>query len=338
VKKLGVRHIVDDVIGVVRNDGGDIDCVQTRKSGPLAADLFIDCSGFRSLLLGETLGVPFVDRGDVLFIDRALAMQVPHEDERSDIVPYTVATAQKHGWIWDIGLQSRRGVGYVFSSNHTTSDAALSELRAYIGDRSRDLQPREIKIPCGHRQTFWKGNCVAVGLASGFLEPLESSALVLIELSAEMISTMLPATRASMAILAKRYNRMTQYRWDRIIDFLKLHYVLSQRTDSQFWIDNRDPRSIPESLQEQMELWRHRAPGDQDFTSNCEMFPAASYQYVLFGMGFRMDTRQHPLDRDLGSAQRAFAQNETLKTRWTKTLPKNRDLIDKIKAHGLQRI
>lgn len=336
VKKLGVRHIVDDVIGVARNEAGDIDCVQTVKSGPLTADLFIDCSGFRSLLLGETMGVPFVDRSDVLFIDRALAMQVPYEDERSDIVPYTVSTAQKHGWIWDIGLQSRRGVGYVFSSTHTTRDAALEELRAYIGDRHRDLQPREIKITCGHRQTFWKGNCVAVGLAGGFLEPLESSALVLIELSADMISASLPATRETLAILAKRYNQMTQYRWDRIIDFLKLHYILSQRTDSQFWIDNRDPQSIPESLTEQIELWRHRAPGDQDFMSNCEMFPAASYQYVLFGMGFRMTTRHQSLD--IGSARRALAQNETLKARWTKTLPKNRELIDKIKALGLQRI
>jgi glycine/D-amino acid oxidase-like deaminating enzyme len=338
VKHLGVRHIVDDVIGDVRSDTGDIECVRTIKSGALAADLFIDCSGFKSLLLGETMGVPFVDRSDVLFIDRALALQVPYEDERSDIRPYTVATAQKHGWIWDIGLQSRRGVGYVFSSNHTTRDAALEELHAYVGERHRDLQPREIKITCGHRQTFWKGNCVAVGLAGGFLEPLESSALVLIELSADMISSNLPATREAMAIVAKRYNRMTQYRWDRIIDFLKLHYILSQRNDSQFWVDNRDPRSIPESLQEQMQLWRYRAPGDQDFMSNCEMFPAASYQYVLFGMGFRMDTRQQSLERDLGAAQRAFAQNATLKFRWTKALPKNRELLDKIKAHGLQRI
>jgi tryptophan halogenase len=338
IKRLGVHHIVDEVIGVVRSESGDIDCVRTSKSGPLTADVFIDCTGFRSLLLGETMGVPFVDRSDVLFIDRALAMQVPYEDERSDIIPYTVATAQKNGWIWDIGLQSRRGVGYVFSTSHTTVDAALAELRAYVGDRHQDVQPREIKIPCGHRQTFWKGNCVAVGLAGGFLEPLEASALVLIELSADMISTMLPATRETMAIVAKRYNQTTQYRWDRIIDFLKLHYILSKRSDSKFWLDNRDPQSVPESLKEQLELWRYRAPGDQDFMSNCEMFPAASYQYVLFGMGFRMDTQHEFLDRNSGSAQRAFAQNETLKVRWTKTLPKNRDLIDKIKAHGLQRI
>jgi tryptophan 7-halogenase len=289
-------------------------------------------------LVGATLGVPFVDCSDVLFIDRALALQVPYDDAQSDIVPHTLSIARKAGWIWDIGLQSRRGVGYVFSSSHTTTEAALTELRAYVGDRHRDLQPREIKIAAGHRQTFWKGNCVAVGLSGGFLEPLEASALVLIELSADMISTLMPATREAMDIVARRFNEMTRYRWGRIIDFLKLHYVLSRRTDSKFWIDNRDPASIPDSLEEQMELWRYRAPCDQDFMSNCEMFPAASYQYVLFGMGFRMDVSNLPLQRGAGIAQRAFTQNETLKTKWTRALPKNRDLINRIKEHGLQKI
>ena len=338
VKNLGIRHIVDEVTAVVKNDQGDIDYVDTSKSGRLGGDLFIDASGFRSLLLGEALGVPFVDCSDVLFIDRALAIQVPYGDEKTDIVPHTLATAQRHGWIWDIGLQNRRGVGYVFSSSHTTADAALAELRAYVGDGHNDLQPREIKIVSGHRRTFWQGNCVAVGLAGGFLEPLEASALVLIELSADMISAMMPATRETMDIVARRFNETTQYRWGRIIDFLKLHYILSQRTDSEFWIDNRHPDSVPQSLKEQLELWRYRAPGDQDFTSNSEMFPAASYQYVLFGMGFRMHASAHPLDRDIATAQRAFAQNAVLKAKWTKALPKNRDLINKIKELGLQRI
>jgi tryptophan 7-halogenase len=338
VKNLGIRHIVDEVTGVVKSNTGDIDSVETSKSGRLDADLFIDASGFRSLLLGQALEVPFVECGDVLFIDRALALQVPYDDPQDDIVPHTVATAQKHGWIWDIGLQSRRGVGYVFSSRHTTTDDALTELRAYVGDRHRDLQPREIKIVSGHRQTFWKRNCVAVGLAGGFLEPLEASALVLIELSADMISAMMPATRETMDIVARRFNETTQYRWRRVIEFLKLHYCLSQRTDSKFWVDNRDPDSIPDSLKEQLELWRYRAPGDQDFTSNCEMFPAASYQYVLFGMGFRMDVGHLPLDRGIDRAQRAFNQNEALKMKWSKALPKNRDLINRIKEHGLQKI
>jgi len=338
VANLGVRHVVDEVTGVGRTEGGDIAYVETARSGRLSGDLFVDCSGFRALLLGQALEVPFVDCSDVLFIDRALAVQVPYENEQSNITPYTVSTAQKNGWVWDIGLQSRRGVGYVFSSKHTTTDAALGELRAYVGQEHDHLQPREIKITPGHRETFWKGNCVAVGLSGGFLEPLEASALVLIELSAEMISGLMPATRETMDIVARRFNETTRYRWDRIIDFLKLHYILSRRTDSAFWIDNRDPASIPASLREQMELWRYRAPGDQDFMSNSEMFPAASYQYVLFGMGFRMQTRGAGLERDPGSAQRAFAQNEALKVKWTRLLPKNRDLIDRIKEHGLQRI
>src|SRR5258707_8124687 len=338
VKRLGVHLVVDDVTGVIRNEAGDIAYLETRKSGQLDGDLFIDCSGFRSLLLGETMGVPFVDCSDVLFIDRALAVQVPYDAEDSDIVPHTVSTAQKHGWIWDIGLQSRRGVGYVFSSSHTTTDAALGELQAYIGEKHRALQPREIKIHARHRQTFWKGNCVAGGLAGGFLEPLEASALGLIELSADMISTMMPATRETMDIVARRFNQTTQYRWDRIIDFLKLHYILSKRTDSKFWIDNRHPDSIPESLKEQMELWRYRAPGDQDFMSTSEMFPAASYQYVLFGMGFRMNTSDREPKGRAAAVEQAFARNESLKIKWTNALPNNRNLISKIREFGLQKI
>jgi hypothetical protein len=337
VSRLGVGLIKDDVTGVVRDERGDIAHLKTKASGNLDADLYIDCSGFRSLLLGEAMQVPFVDRSNVLFIDRALAVQVPYDAEDSDIVPHTLSTAQKNGWIWDIGLQSRRGVGYVYSSQHTSADAALDELHAYIGEKHRSLSPREIKIHAGHRRTFWQGNCVAVGLAGGFLEPLEASALVLIELSAELIGGMLPAACQNMHILAKRFNETTQYRWDRIIDFLKLHYILSKRKDSRFWIDNRDPASIPDSLKEQVELWRYRAPGDQDFMSNAEMFPAASYQYVLFGMGFRMDIP----DRDCGQAaavEQAFARNESLKMKWTKALPKNRSLIGKIREFGLQKI
>jgi tryptophan halogenase len=148
----------------------------------------------------------------------------------------------------------------------------------------------------------------------------------------------MPATRQTMDIVARRFNETTRYRWDRIIDFLKLHYILSRRTDSKFWIDNRDSHTIPHSLREQIQLWRHRAPGDQDFMSNNEMFPAASYQYVLFGMGFRMDTRHQALDRDRAAAERAFAQNEALKAKWTRALPKTRELINKIKEHGLQKI
>jgi len=339
VEKLGVRHVVDDVEEVVLDQTGDVSHLRTAKSDELRADLFVDCTGFRALLIGKALGVPFRPCDDVLFIDRALAVQVPYDAPDQDIVPHTLSTAQKSGWVWDIGLQNRRGVGYVYSSAHSSAEAAEAELAAYVGPAIDTLQPREIRIQSGHREQFWKGNCVAVGLSAGFLEPLEASALVLIELSVEMISAMLPATRDTMDITARRFNEVTRYRWDRIIDFLKLHYSLSQRDDSAFWRDNRDPASIPDSLQEQLALWRYRAPGDQDFSSNNEMFPAASYQYVLFGMGFKMDlSGRSYLVQDGARAEEAFRRNAAMKDKWTRTLPKNRELIGKILEYGMAKV
>ena len=150
---------------------------------------------------------------------------------------HTISTAQSAGWIWDIGLPTRRGIGHVYSSRHTTEEAARERCSRYIGPAHQDLTTRKIPIRAGHRETFWKNNCVALGLAGGFLEPLESSAIVLVELSAKLIAEQMPANREVMDIVAARFNDVTPYRWGRIIDFLKLHYVLTQRTDS-FWRDN----------------------------------------------------------------------------------------------------
>lgn len=338
-QKLGVRHIVDDVVEVVAADNGDISHLVTKNTGRLDGDLFIDCSGFSSLLLGKHFSTPFIDKSDVLFIDTALAVQVPYASDDDPIASHTISTGQRAGWIWDIGLPSRRGVGYVYSTQHSTEEAALAELRDYVGPAMDKLSVRKIPINSGHRETFWTRNCVAVGLSSGFLEPLEASALVLIELSADMISQQLPATRAVMDITAKRFNDTFTYRWDRIVDFLKLHYVLSRRTDSEFWVDNRDPATIPDSLREQIELWRYQSPGDHDFTSNNEVFPAASYQYVLYGMGFNTDFRyrEHALVED-AKAKEQFALNAQTKLKLLDKLPTNRSLIRKIQEHGLQRI
>jgi len=143
----------------------------------------------------------------------------------------------------------------------------MAEYEKYIGDNFSKLEVRKIPITSGHRQKFWVNNCVAVGLSAGFLEPLEASALVLIELSAEFIASQLPPSRDVMDITAQRFNKIFQYRWDRIIDFLKLHYVLTKRTDSDFWIDNCQPETIPQSLLDQMELWKYRTPNDSDFDS-----------------------------------------------------------------------
>lgn len=338
-EKLGVCHILDDVVGVNSADNQDIASVATAHHGNISGDLFVDCTGFSSLLLGKHYQVPFKSCSDVLFIDTALAVQVPYESDDSPIASHTISTGQEAGWIWDIGLQHRRGVGYVYSSRHSTEEQARSVLADYVGESINALTVRKIPIVSGHREKFWQNNCVAVGLSAGFLEPLEASALVLVELSAKMISEQLPVNRQTMDIVAKRFNDTFLYRWDKIIDFLKLHYILSQRTDSAFWSDNRHPDSIPESLQALMALWKYRAPADFDFTSNNEVFPAASYQYVLYGMGFESDYSQaHHLLNEKNYAESYFEKNKKMIEQASATLPTNRELLNKISQYGFSTI
>lgn len=337
---LGVRHVLDHVTQVNCDEQGYIASLDSKVHGKIEGDLFVDCTGFAALLLGKHYEIPFVSRKHNLFIDTALAVQVPYADENSPIESQTISTAQTGGWIWDIGLSSRRGVGYVYSSAHTSDDRAEKELRAYIepalGAESESIPLRKIPINPGHRREFWHRNCVAVGMAAGFLEPLEASALVLAELSAQMISEQLPATRETMPIVAKRFNEKFRYRWERVIDFLKLHYVLTERRDSEFWIDNCDEDSVPDSLKEALALWRHRVPWHSDFAQVDEVFSSASYQYVLYGMGFRTEanmTGRRPSDKD--EADRLFEEVVKRKKQLIAGLPANRELIDQIREFGL---
>ena len=335
--KLGVRHVLADVRDVAMAEDGDIRAIVTEQHGEIEGDLFVDCTGFRSLLLGEALGVPFRDCGDVLFCDTALAVQVPYESENSPIASHTLSTAQSAGWIWDIGLPTRRGTGHVYSSGHISDQDAERELRAYLGPAGKDLPVRKISIRSGHRETFWKRNCVAVGLAAGFLEPLEASAIVLIELSAKLISEQMPACREVMDVVAARFNASTHYRWGRIIDFLKLHYVLSKRDDTAFWRDNRARETIPDRLADLMLLWRYQGPWQHDeFDRADEVFPAASYQYVLYGMGFRTEVEREALADERVIAERALRESALQTERLRASLPRHRDLIRKIVEHGLQ--
>lgn len=336
-EKLGVRHVLADVVQINQSESGDIESLLTPQAGEVSGDLFIDCSGFSALLIGKTLGVPFKECGDVLFCDTALATQVPYDSPDAPIASQTNATAQEAGWIWDIGLPTRRGVGYVYSSRHTSEEAARETLHRYLGPKHRDLTARKIPIRSGHRQIFWKNNCVAVGLAGGFLEPLESSAIVLVELSAKLIAEQLPANREVMDIVARRFNEVTQYRWGRIIDFLKLHYVLTKRTDTAFWRDNVDPASVPDRLKELLKLWKYHPPWFFDeFDRLEEVFPAASYQYVLYGMGFHSDVAaEDTIDTELLAA-RLRQENERQAADLRSRLPTNRELLNKIREYGLQ--
>ena len=342
VAKLGVTHVDDEIVQVQSDESGDIASLLTRSGSSLKGDLFIDCTGLSSLLLGKHFGVPFQSMKHVLFVDSAWAVQVPYPRADAPIASVTTSTAQSCGWVWDIGLSSRRGVGHVFASDYISESAALAELQAYLGARgenAKELSFRKIGIDPGYRKVFWTHNCVAVGLSAGFLEPLEASAIVLIELSAQLIASMLPSCRASMDRAATTFNDTFRYRWERIVDFLKLHYVLSRRSDTRFWIDNRRPESIPDSLRENLDFWRHHCPWHDDFPHREEVFSAASYQYVLYGMGFRPE----PTPWQLNESKRRLARERFAETRryaeaLSATLPDNRELLGRIARYGLQKI
>jgi len=342
IAQLGVHHVLDEVVAVRSHDNGDIAALVTAAHGEVAGELFIDCSGMASVLLGGHYGVPLVPARGVLFNDRALAVQVAHATPDAPVACTTVATAHREGWTWDIALPERRGVGLVYSSAHTSDEAAERALQAYLGrSAAGDLitTPRRIGFEPGWREHFWHRNCVAVGLASGFIEPLEASALALVELSAAMIRDELPHDRDEMAIVARRFNESFGYRWARIVDFLKLHYAIGRRDDADYWREHREPRTLPERLAEWLQLWQHRAPSRSDLNRHDEVFPVASYQYVLYGMGFRPDPAGSTRRReDPALAEGFFREAAGLAARMLPALPDNRALIAHVQRHGLSTI
>ena len=328
-RSLGVDHILDHVTGVRRSDNGDIAALFTRSGREVEADLFIDCTGFAGLLIGGEFDVEWIDRGDQLFNDRAIAAQVP-VPPGSPIASQTIATAHEAGWIWDIGLPTRRGIGCVYASRFIEAKAAETILRDYIARELPDAPEvpfRHLSFRTGHRARFWQGNCLAVGLSAGFIEPLEASAIVLIELSLRALTDNFPADRAAMDIHAERFNALFRYRWDRIVEFLKLHYLLSRR-DEPYWRAHREPGHIPAHLADLLTLWRDQPPSSSDFPHVDEIFSAESHQYILYGMGFPPPTGWPASDRAMAALDEMRQRARTLAA----GLPTNRTYLDALAA------
>ncbi|WP_353217568.1 tryptophan halogenase family protein [Sandarakinorhabdus sp.] len=287
--RLGVRHVAARVTAVIPGSDGDIAALTTDAHGDIEGDLFVDCSGHAGVLISGHLGVEWVDRSDVLLNDSAMAVQVPVRPD-SAIASATIATAHSAGWLWDIGLPGRRGIGCIYSSRFMDDDGARQTLLDYIaasvpGADVAALSPRKLAFRTGHRARFWQGNCIAIGLSAGFLEPLEASAIVMIELSLQALCANFPKSRRAMAVQADRFNALFSYRWDRIVEFLKLHYLPSRRTEA-YWLAQRDPAQVPPRLRALLDVWRDQPPSQWDFPQAAEIFPAESHAYVLYGMGF----------------------------------------------------
>lgn len=329
---LGVVHIEDRLVAAARADDGSIAHLDFERAGRMTADLFVDCSGLRATLIGEVLGEPFVSARPYLFSDRALTCRMAQPEDGAPLPSYTISTAQPAGWTWDIGLRHARGIGWVFSSAHMSEDEARTGLARYLNAPAVAEQARLIRFEPGYRRRQWVGNCVAVGMAAGFLEPLESTGIVLIEVAAAMIAELLP-TGGQIDAAAPRFNALMTARYDSIVNFLKLHYCLSRR-EEPFWRDNIDPATVPPALLSLLDQWRYRPPSRFDFTLDIETFAAFNYQYILYGMGFDGAAPAAGVAASRGEGAAAFARIRSFAEQAVRDLPSHRELVEQINREG----
>ncbi len=290
---MGVVHHSRNVETVSQHDDGRIRELtlaanDSAPQEPLSGDFFIDCSGFRALLIQQTLGVPFQSFDSNLFNDAAVAMPTVRE---GDPAVETRAVALNSGWMWQIPLTHRTGNGYVYSSRYTTADEAEQELRQRLGLLDADVEARHLKMRVGQVQTHWEKNCLALGLSQGFIEPLEATALHLVQTSAEIFMDHYEEQGFSHAGVSEAqqaaYNNIISNRFERVRDYIVAHYKMNTRDDSDYWRDNRDNNALSESLLQLLDVW-YRG-GDlgaeitrQDLDSH---FGTSSWHCLLAGYG-----------------------------------------------------
>ena len=314
-------HRIDAKVSGAKVDGetGFITALQLEDGRSVPGDLFIDCSGFRGLLIEETLGAGYDDWRHWLPCDRAVAVQ---STRNGPLSPYVLATAREAGWQWRIPLQNRVGNGYVYCSDYIDDETATRTLMSSL-EGEAITTPRPLRFTTGRRRKFWIKNCVALGLASGFLEPLESTSIHLVQRGLALLLKLFPDRNFARAE-QDQYNAMLAYEYERIRDFLMLHYIPSKRDDSPFW---RQVRSIapPDHLDQRIELFRSHG---RIFREEHELFPAQSWLYIFMGQAF-MPRHADPLAGGLDTAvvDGALDHLKSLVTRCVASMPAHEDFI-----------
>ena len=290
----GVTRIEGKIEEVkLRGEEGFIEAVAMADGRIVSGDLFIDCSGFRGLLIEQTLNTGYDDWSHWLPCDRAMAVPSARSGE---FTPYTRSTARAAGWQWRIPLQHRTGNGYVYCSRYLSDDEAAATLLANL-DGEALAEPRPLRFVTGKRKKFWNRNCVALGLAGGFMEPLESTSIHLIQSGISRLLAFLPDAGFEQADIDE-YNRQCEFEFERIRDFLILHYKAVERTDTAFWNDCRN-MPIPEELERKIQLF---ATNGRIVRHNDELFSEVGWLQVLLGQGVQ-PAAHHPLADQLSSAE-----------------------------------
>jgi tryptophan 7-halogenase len=291
---LGVKRTEGKIRNVELNESsGQVAAVVLQNGTRVAGDLFIDCSGFRGLLIEEALQTGYEDWSHWLPCDRALAVPCASVEPYT---PYTRSTARTAGWQWRIPLQHRTGNGHVYCSQFISDDEAASQLMSNL-DGEPLGSPRPLKFVTGKRKKIWNRNVVAVGLASGFMEPLESTSIHLIQTTIARLITFFPDRGFNQADI-NMFNEMSTFEYERIRDFIVLHYKANQRTDSRFWTQCQ-AMPIPETLETKLALYKAHG---RIIRENNELFSEVAWQQVFHGQNIRPE-RYHPLVDLLSDAE-----------------------------------
>lgn len=304
---------------------GWISHLTTREHGDLHGDLFVDCTGFLGLLIDRTLEEPFISYQRTLPNDRAVALRVPVESDRA-IPPYTRATAMNAGWIWTIPLYDRNGMGYVYCSDYCTPEEAEQTLRTFAGPAAADLEANHIRMRIGRHRNSWVRNCVAIGLSSGFVEPLESTGIFFIQHGIEQLVRHFPDERWNPA-LVDRYNQLVGRCLDGVREFLTLHYWTAARSDTPYWKSAKE-RELPDGLHDRLQLWRSALPESQSVYPYEHGFEPYSYVAMIMGLGGLSPVQRPALDLlDATAARRQWQAIRDEGRRLAEELPSHREYL-----------
>jgi len=326
-EERGVRRIEGMIVDVERNgETGDIAALLLTGERRVPGTLFIDCTGFRSILLGKALGVPYLDWSQWLPCNSALAVPCQSSDA---FRPYTQALSRKAGWQWRIPLQHRTGNGHVYCNDFISDDEAAAILLANL-DGEPLADPRPIRFTSGRRETFWSHNVVALGLAAGFMEPLESTSIHLVQSAVARLLNLLPGDVAEADQARDNFNRLSAIEWARVRDFIVLHYFANER-EGEFWEACRNMQA-PDSLLGKIELFREAGlfMREED-----ELFLDDSWGQVMIGHGIMPESWSPLADNvpgeDIGPFLETLAKSYQLKAQ---ALPTHREFVASMVAGG----
>ena len=341
----GVQRIEGRIVDVTQDSAsGFVTGVNLQNGESITGDLFVDCSGFRGLLIEDTLKTGYVDWTGLLPCDRAVAVpstrsdatgaprngsaarsRLPDGMPSGGLTPYTRSTARDAGWQWRIPLQHRTGNGYVFSSAHLSDDAAIASLMNNL-DGEALADPRIVRFRTGRRAQAWNKNVIAIGLSAGFLEPLESTSIHLIQKGATKLLKCLPDMDFAPQ-LRDEFNRQTAYDYEDVRDFLVMHYKLTEREDTPFWAYNRH-NTISASLRDRMALFRETG---RVFVNEHELFKTGSWLAVMLGQGLQPRSYDPMADAlSLDDTVRMLDQMRAMIAQAAATVPRHDAYLDRL--------